>query len=85
VSDGTPSPWESSMQATCECLSWRGSLDNLERRQAEDALGETLYAEFPVHTRSVLVVRHWLLDQGLITEDELQTKMAEVRARLERD
>jgi len=69
------------MQATCECLSWRGSLDNLERRQAEDALGES----FPVHTRSAVVVRHWLLDQGLITEDELQTKMVEVRARLERD
>jgi hypothetical protein len=73
------------MQATCECLSWRGSLDNLERRHAEDELGETLYAEFPVHTRSALVVTHSLLDQGVITEDELQTKMAEVRARLERE
>jgi hypothetical protein len=72
------------MQATCECLSWRGSLDNLERRQAEDALGETLYADFPVHTRSALVVRHWLLERGLITEGELERKMAEVRARLER-
>ncbi|HEY8581332.1 MAG TPA: hypothetical protein VIL49_00235 [Capillimicrobium sp.] len=83
--DRTPSPWESSMQATCECLSWRGSLDNLERRQAEDALGETLYAEFPVHTRSALVVTHRLLDEGVIAEDELRAKMAEVRARMERE
>ena len=30
------------MQATCECLSWRGALDNLERRHAEDELGETV-------------------------------------------
>src|ERR1700738_4625128 len=36
--DHAPDPWESSMQATCECLSWRGTLDNLERRHAEDAL-----------------------------------------------
>jgi hypothetical protein len=50
--DHAPDPWESSMQATCECLSWRGTLDNLERRHAEDALGETVYHDFPVHTRS---------------------------------
>ena len=31
----TPDPWESAMQATCECLSWRGALDNLERRHAD--------------------------------------------------
>jgi hypothetical protein len=83
--DRTAAPWESSMQATCECLSWRGSLDNLERRHAEDELGETLYEEFPVHTRSVLVVTHALLDRGVITEGELQGKMAEIRARLERE
>jgi hypothetical protein len=73
------------MQATCECLSWRGSLDNLERRHAEDALGDSQDGEFPVHTRSALVVRHWLLDHGVITEEELQAKMAEVRARLEQE
>jgi hypothetical protein len=43
-----------------------------------------VYADFPVHTRSALVVRHWLLERGFITEGELERKMAEVRARLER-
>lgn len=83
--DHAPSPWESSMQATCECLSWRGALDNLERRRAEDALGESLYEEFPIHTRSALAVTHSLLDEGVIGEAELEAKMAEVRARLERE
>jgi len=83
--DRRPDPWESAMQATCECLSWRGTLDNLERRHAEDALGETVYHDFPVHTRSAVVTAHTLLDRGVITEDELRSRMATVRARLLRD
>lgn len=70
------------MQATCKCLSWRGSLGNLERRHAEDELGETVYARFPAQARSALVTAHSLLDKGIITEAELQAKMAEVRTRL---
>src|ERR1700756_1393489 len=82
--DRRPDPWESAMQATCECLSWRGILDNLERRHAEDALGETVYHDFPVHARSVVVTTHELLDRGVITEDELRTRMEVVRAGLTR-
>lgn len=82
--DGTPAPWESSMQATCECLSWRGALDNLERRHAEDDLGESVYVDFPVRARSTIVTAHTLLDRGVITEDELRAKMDAVRERFER-
>jgi hypothetical protein len=82
--DRTPDPWESSMQATCECLSWRGTLDNLERRHAEDALGETAYHGFPAHSRSAVVTAHELLDRGVITEEELRARMDAVRARLTR-
>jgi hypothetical protein len=81
--DRTPAPWEANVQATCECLSWRGTLDNLERRQAEDALGETTYADFPVHTRAAVVTAHSLLERGEISEHELETKMNEVRARFQ--
>ncbi|MFD4293551.1 ScnB [Rhodococcus sp. NPDC058505] len=83
--DGPPSPWESSMQATCECLSWRGALDNLDRRNAEDALGESVYVGFPVRARSAIVTAHTLLERGVITEDELRAKMLAVRARFERE
>ena len=79
----TPDPWESWMQATCECLSWRGALDNLERRHAEDRLGTSLYREFPVRSRPAVVVAHSLLDKGVISESELQAKMSQVRSRLE--
>lgn len=77
-------PWESAMQATCECLSWRGTLDNLERRHAEDALGETTYHGFPVHARSAVVTAHELMERGAFTADELRTRMARVRERFSR-
>jgi hypothetical protein len=80
--DRTPDPWESRMQATCECLSWRGTLANLDRRHAEDALGETVYHDFPVHTRSAVVTAHELIERGVITEDELRARMEAVRNRL---
>jgi hypothetical protein len=82
--DRAPAPWEANLQATCECLSWRGTLDTLERRQAEDALGESVYAAFPAHMRSAVVTAHSLLKRGEISERELETKMTEVRARFQR-
>ena len=82
--DRAPAPWEANLQATCECLSWRGALDNLARRRAEDALGETTYADFPAHTRAAIVTAHSLLERGAISENELETKMDEVRARFTR-
>jgi hypothetical protein len=80
----TPAPWEANVHATCECLSWRGTLDTLERRQAEDVLGQTTYAEFPAHTRAAVVTAHALLERGEISEGELETKMNDVRARFQR-
>ncbi len=84
LADRQPPPWETSMQATCDCLSWRGALGTMERRQAEDDLGETLYAGVPAQARPALVAAHLLIDKGIITEDELQAKMADVRARFEK-
>jgi hypothetical protein len=79
-----PDPWESAMQATCECLSWRGVLDNLERRSAEDALGETTYHDIPVHARSAVVTAHQLMDRGAFTPDELRNRIKAVRERCNR-
>ena len=55
-----------------------------ERRHAEDTLGETIYAAFPVHTRAAVVTAHALLERGEISEHELETKMNDVRARFQR-
>jgi hypothetical protein len=82
--DRKPDPWEARMQATAECLSWRGSLDNLERRHVEDELGETVYAEFPVRSRSVIATAHTLLERGVFDEAELRSRMDAIRERFTR-
>jgi hypothetical protein len=81
VAEREPAPWESSMDAVCECLAWRGALENLERRNAEDELGQSAYSEAPVHARPALATAHVLLERGVIGEDELRAKMDEVRQR----
>jgi len=80
-----PAVWESRMQATCEALSSHGVLDNLERRLAEDRLGESVYARFPVQTRSTLVVPHLLLERNVFTEEELRRQMEKVRERFDEE
>jgi hypothetical protein len=77
-------PWESSLQATCDALALRGALDTLERRHAEDELGETVYRQVPAQAKPAVVTAHLLMDRGVITEEELRAKMTEVRARFER-
>jgi hypothetical protein len=82
--DRKQDPWETRMQATAECLSWRGALDNLERRRVEDELGETVYADFPVRSRSVVATTHALLERGVFDEAELRSRMDAIRERMNR-
>jgi Nitrile hydratase beta subunit len=82
--DRIPAPWEANLRATCECLAWRGALGNLERRRAEDKLGATTYADFPLHARAAVVTAHSLLERGAIAEHELEAKMNQVRARFQK-
>jgi hypothetical protein len=77
----TRAPWEANAQVTCDCLSLRGTLDSVERRRAEDELGATIYAEFPVRARPLVVTGHALLELGEISERELEAKMKDVRTR----
>jgi hypothetical protein len=77
----TPAPWEANAQATCDSLALHGRLDAVERRRAEDELGATIYADFPVRARPVVVTAHALLDLGEISEPELEAKINAVRAR----
>jgi len=81
VAEREAAPWESSMEAVCESLALRGALENLERRNAEDALGEGAYAGAPVYGRPALATAHELIERGVISEAELEAKMEEVRAR----
>ncbi len=75
-------PWKVCLDATCDCLSAGGVLDNLERRHAEDEL-ETVYSAIPNPERQLLTLAHIMLSRGLLTEEELDRHIKAVRARLE--
>jgi hypothetical protein len=77
-------PWKSSLTGTCEALSVGGALPSLERRNAEDVLGDGIYREVPSPERELLSLAHILLHRGLVAEGDLASRMKTVRSRLQR-
>jgi hypothetical protein len=76
-------PWKTSLYATCECLAAGGTLPSLDRRRAEDQLGETLYSGIPAPERQLLALVHIMLNRGLVAEKDLARRLNVVRSRLE--
>lgn len=76
-------PWQVCLDATCDALSAVGALDSLERRHAEDELGEAVYSEIPNPERQLLALAHIMVSRGLLSEEELAHRIRTVRARLE--
>ncbi|MGB6325490.1 MAG: hypothetical protein WBG11_06855 [Methylocella sp.] len=76
-------PWKVSLYATCECLAAGEALPSLERRRAEDQLGETLYSGIPAPEQQLLALAHIMLSRGLLSEKNLTRRMNAVRLRLE--
>jgi hypothetical protein len=76
-------PWEKRCHATLECMYWRKVMSMEEKRRGIEDLGQTLYAELPYYQKWALAAANTLLNKGLITQDELNSKVDEVRARME--
>lgn len=76
-------PWKTSLVGMCDCLATGGSLPALDRRNAEDELGNAVYSEVPAPERELLALVHTMLNRGLVTEGELAARMRTVRSRLE--
>jgi hypothetical protein len=76
-------PWKVSLYATCECLAAGAALPALERRRAEDRLGETVYSRTPAPEQQLLALAHIMLSRGLLSEEDLAGRMNAVRLRLE--
>ena len=76
-------PWKSSLTGMCECLSVAGALPALDRRNAEDALANTVYHGIPAPERELLALVHLMVDRGLVAEADLASRMQAVRSRLQ--
>lgn len=80
-------PWKTSLDGLCDALD-RAACDTAapsfkERRDEEDVLSATRYADLPYPENQLVSLAHSLMARGLITEAELQQKLSAIRARLE--
>jgi hypothetical protein len=82
ITEHALAPWEKRCHATLETLNWRQVMSQEEKRKAIEDLGETIYAGLTYYQKWALAAANHLMDKGLITQDELAAKMAEVRARM---
>lgn len=80
-------PWKTSLDGLCDALDHAACDADVpsfkERRDEEDELSATVYAEVPYPESQLVALAHSLLARGIITEDELQQRLSAVRARLE--
>ena len=84
-------PWKTSLDGLCDALdrvdgSTAAGADApgvVERRDEEDRLSATIYADLPYPENQLVALAHTLLDRGVIDESELRARMDAVRARLE--
>ncbi|KWX69149.1 thiocyanate hydrolase [Mycobacterium sp. NAZ190054] len=80
-------PWKTSLDGFCDALDHAACAADVptfkERRDEEDALSATLYADLPYPENQLMALAHTLLARGVIDEATLVARIAAVRARLE--
>jgi hypothetical protein len=85
--DNPVPPWKTSLDGMCDALDQSSCgpevLGFVERRNEEDTLSATAYADLPYPENRLVALAHSLLARGVIDEAELEERMAVVRARLE--
>ncbi|MGE2722573.1 thiocyanate hydrolase [Mycolicibacterium celeriflavum] len=80
-------PWKTSLDGMCDALD-RAACDAdipdfKARRDEEDALTATRYAQLPYPESQLVSLAHSLVARGVIDEDELRRRLASIRERLE--
>jgi hypothetical protein len=80
-------PWKTSLDGLCDALDRAACDENVpsfkERRDEEDALLSSVYANLPYPENQLVALAHSLVARGVIDEAELKHRLATVRERLE--
>ncbi|ANI38474.1 hypothetical protein [Mycolicibacterium vaccae] len=80
-------PWKTSLDGLCEALDHAACdadvPDFKQRRDEEDLLSATRYADLPYPENQLVALAHSLLARGVIDEEDLRRRMAGIRGRLE--
>ncbi|MHA0285918.1 thiocyanate hydrolase [Mycobacterium sp. C3-094] len=85
--DNPVPPWKTSLDGLCDALDHAAGEADVptfqERRDEEDALVASTYSDLPYPENQLVALAHSLVARGVISEADLQQRMAAVRARLE--
>jgi hypothetical protein len=84
--DNPVPPWKTSLDGICDALdqsSCGALLLSVDLRKEEDDLSATVYSSLPYPENRLVALAHSLVQRGLIDADELEERLAAVRARLE--
>ena len=80
-------PWKTSLDGMCDALDRSACEENVpdfkERRDEEDSLSATVYADLPYPENQLVSLAHSLLARGVIDEAELRQRLGSIRERLE--
>ncbi|MCT7661925.1 thiocyanate hydrolase [Mycobacterium deserti] len=80
-------PWKTSLDGMCDALDRTACETTIpdfkERRDEEDELSATLYADLPYPENQLVSLAHSLMARGVIDEAELRQRLATIRERLE--
>jgi hypothetical protein len=80
-------PWKTSLDGLCDALDHAACNDSIpsfkQRRDEEDALSATVYADLPYPENQLVSLAHSLVARGVIDEAELKLRLASIRERLE--
>jgi hypothetical protein len=81
-------PWKTSLDGMCDAIDRSCAGDDLgfsfqDRRDEEDVLSATRYADLPYPENQLVALAHSLVARGVIDEAELRRRLDAVRARLE--
>jgi hypothetical protein len=80
-------PWKTSLDGMCDALD-RATCEHdvpdfKQRRDEEDELSASLYADLPYPENQLVALAHSLVARGVINEEELKERLVSIRERLE--
>ena len=80
-----PTFWEKQIDAMNALLAQKGLRRTDENRRYVEMLGEDAYNTLTYYERWTAALARQLIDKGLLTQDEIDAKIAEIRGKLGED
>ena len=77
--------WEKQIDAMNTLLAQKGLRRTDENRRYVEMLGKDAYDALSYYERWTAALARQLIDKGVLTQDEIDAKVAEIRAKFEKD